>query len=99
MKSVKEGKMPYIDQKSKDDLAYRGINLDEIVGNLTLDKPGEIVWLIYGILYKLWTREFNFKAICVIRGIVISLISEYDRRMEKEFEIYEQKKLNENGDV
>jgi len=85
--------MPYIEKVERKQ--YEAI-LDDLLPKLTLDAPGDIVYVFYTVILRLWKRKPHFAAINTIRGILWSVLSEFDRR---EASVYEDKKIQENGDV
>jgi hypothetical protein len=85
--------MPYIQQVERKQ--YEAV-LDELLPKLSLEVPGDVVYVIYVIILRLWYRGKRFSNINAIRGILWSVLSEFDRR---EAAPYEDKKIEENGDV
>ena len=85
--------MPYIEKIER--RKYEAI-LDELLPKLTLDIPGDVVYVLYAIILRLWKRKKKFSNINTIRGILWSTLTEFDRR---EASVYEDKKIQENGDV
>lgn len=87
--------MPYI---LKADRPQYEFALQELVPKLTLKNPGDIVYVIYVILLRLWLREKKFVHLNTIRGILTSTLDEFNRR---EGQPYEDSKISDpkNGDV
>jgi hypothetical protein len=85
--------MPYIEPVERKQ--FEAI-LDELLPKLTLDIPGNVVYVLYAIIVRLWRRKKKFNSINTIRGILWSTLVEFDR---SEASYYEDGKIRENGDV
>jgi hypothetical protein len=57
---------------------------------------GDVTYLIYRIILAWWDHSKSYQTIAEIRGVLIGTMAEFDRR---ESSMYEDEKLEENGDV
>jgi hypothetical protein len=59
-------------------------------------EAGHLVYIFYRLLVRFWKFDPRFATINTIRGILMSTLAEFDRRVAAG---YEDKKMEENGDV
>lgn len=86
--------MPYIDN----DLGRRDVLNHKTVENVgeNLYNVGELVYVLYKICLSYWRYRGRFQDIAEIRGALSSTLHEFDRRVA---DLYENRKIEENGDV
>jgi hypothetical protein len=93
---MEDGNMaPYIQEERRGKYAQP---VSSIVSNLMEDgfPVGDITYVIYRIVLAWWMALPSYQTICEIRGVLIGTMAEFDRR---ESAMYEDEKLEENGDV
>jgi hypothetical protein len=87
--------VPYV--KEEDRTRYNK-SLSGLLVTLRLrDFPvGEVTYILYRIMLAFWDHRKSYQTICEIRGVLSGTQAEFDRR---ESAMYEDEKLEENGDV
>ena len=85
--------MPYIDYETKQKYA----ELAGLIANTKIENPGVLTWLLT-LLAKSYLEyhQKSFSVLCVIVGSFMCATFEFYRRVVGP---YEDKKINENGDV
>ena len=87
--------MPYIKQEMRD--VY-----DEFLNAHIEDlqehgfPPGDVTYSVYKIVSHWFKNDSRYQTICEVRGMLAGVLSEFDRRFAFS---YEDKKIEENGDV
>ncbi len=87
--------MPYIYQEDRNE--YKD-DLDCLCNTLEQENypAGHVTYILYMIVARWFKYNPCYNTIAAIRGCLIGTMTEFDRRFAN---MYEQKKINENGDV
>lgn len=87
--------MPYIQQSEREKLDKE---IERIIYALNLVgwSSGNITYIIYKIILEYFKLEERYDRICSIRGILLGVFDEFNRR---EAHPYEDSKIKMNGDV
>jgi hypothetical protein len=85
--------MPYINKLDRPNFEA---NIIELVCKLTADNPGDINYLISSIIWRLFKRYPNYKNANTLLGVLEAVKLEFYRRVVSP---YEDKKIQENGDI
>lgn len=87
--------MPYIKQYERESYDSEIESLVQSLGRNGFH-PGHFVYIVYKLALRWWEATGSFSDIAEIRGALMSVLSELDRR---EFFDYEDQKIKENGDI
>ena len=87
--------MPYIKQEDRDEYdEFLNAHIEDLEEH---DYPvGDVTYSVYKIVGRWFKNKPKYQTIAEIRGMLAGVLSEFDRRLAFP---YEDKKIEENGDV